>query len=267
MIYIPVDLGLPSGLLWAAENTPAADGGVLLSFKEANTPGTDLSHQARDSRWEVSGREAFEELRRFCTFSWDKERNGAVVTGPNGNTLLLPAAGWKLIDGTLTGERMAFYWSNITKGKDAVGFNFVLVEDNHERFIKVAIVSIQTNPKCGFCLRKIRRAPFVEDIEEEGNDLRDEIAEAHGHNVTYCESMDMDLISLICDCVNDEDYIDEVLDDLRFYASNGRALPEELAEASAEQFKEYFRKNRGAVLCAAQDVIDEYRSCDYPAEK
>lgn len=277
MSYTPIDLGLPSGLLWAAENeTAAAHGGAHLPFTEAIAPGVDLPHQPRHSRWEAPSREDFEELRRCCTFSWDKERNGAVVTGPNGNTLLLPATGYKISNSSpVYAENVGCYWTgdaarSVRTVKRAWAYNIFneesaavengLAREDGVRFLRL-------NPICQhilYSLRKVRRAPSVEDVREEGAVLGDEIAEAHGHNVTYCESMDMDLIGLICDCVNDEDYIDRVFDDLRFYACHGRGLPEELDEASAEEFKEYFRKYRATVLCAAEDIIDEYRSCDYP---
>lgn len=268
MNHTPIDLGLPSGLLWAAENEPAADGGALLSFTDANAPGTGRT----EKRWEVPGRKAYEELARCCSITWDRDRGEAVVTGPNGNTLAFPAAGWGHPDGEhVFNERTAFYWTadriNRTGSKQAalsLAYNFLVIENRRDEAVSVRAVPVDSDPDNRFCVRKVRRAPAVDDIAEEGDALREEIAEAHGHNVTYCESMDMDLVALIVDCVKDEAFIDGALGDLRFYASNGRGLSETFSEASAEEFKAYFRRNRGAILVAVQDILDEYRSCDYP---
>jgi len=75
-----VDLGLPSGRLWAAENQPGYH-----QFDEAVKTFGDMLPSA----------EAWQELFNQCDRKWDKDRKGYVLTGPNGNTLFLPAKGWQ----------------------------------------------------------------------------------------------------------------------------------------------------------------------------
>ena len=75
-----VDLGLPSGTLWAEEN---AEG--FFTFDDAVAEFGDSLPSARHMA----------ELYECCVWSWDGERKGYEVTGPNGNAIFLPAAGYR----------------------------------------------------------------------------------------------------------------------------------------------------------------------------
>lgn len=66
-----VNLGLPSGILWAKENS-----GLLLPFNIARK-----NYICNLPSWEEA-----EELRR-CKRSWDSEMNAIRITGPNGNSI------------------------------------------------------------------------------------------------------------------------------------------------------------------------------------
>lgn len=75
-----IDLGLTSGRLWATENEPGYH-----QFDEAVKTFGDMLPSA----------EAWEELFNQCSHKWDDDRKGYILTGPNGNTLFLPADGWQ----------------------------------------------------------------------------------------------------------------------------------------------------------------------------
>lgn len=100
--YVPsgyVDLGLPSGTLWKSSNESG-----YYSYQEAvNKYGTQLPSKGQ-----------FEELINNCLWKWTGA--GYKITGTNGNTLYLPAAGYRLknkkdIQGV--GE-IGAYWSSST---------------------------------------------------------------------------------------------------------------------------------------------------------
>lgn len=97
-----VDLGLPSGLLLATENVKDEDGNdALLSFDEA---------VAKYGEYMLT-KEQWQEVFKNCSRKWDKERKGLMITGPNGNTVFLPAAGFRLhtdVNGVGFGGN---YWS------------------------------------------------------------------------------------------------------------------------------------------------------------
>ena len=73
-----VDLGLPSGRLWASEN---AEG--YYTYDEAKAKFGELLPKP----------EAFEELWEECQWLWDVKEKRMVVVGPNQNTIFLPASG------------------------------------------------------------------------------------------------------------------------------------------------------------------------------
>ena len=103
-----VDLGLPSGRLWASKNEP----GYHQFYEAVKTYGDQLPPI-----------EAWNELFQYCSRKWDADRKGYILTGPNGNRIFLPAKGmneWnsntkKLIpDGIYAVGSVGYYWSSTT---------------------------------------------------------------------------------------------------------------------------------------------------------
>lgn len=97
-----------------------SDGSRSFSFDEitnigANIKGTqyDVARQKWGGSWRMPTIEEFNELIIKCSWIWILHNDsvyGYKVTGPNGNSIFLPAAGYRngyLFDGTCDG----FYWS------------------------------------------------------------------------------------------------------------------------------------------------------------
>ena len=94
-----VDLGLPSGTLW----------------KNANEGGDNARYTYNEavSRFgnKLPTKQQLEELKSKCTWTWTG--SGYKVTGPNGNSITLPAAGIRHCDGDVGGVGgLGFYWSS-----------------------------------------------------------------------------------------------------------------------------------------------------------
>lgn len=100
-----VDLGLPSGKLWAAENA-SHDGKTHFRFDEAREAFRNAMPTADD----------FQELHDACNWRWDDERNGYTVTGTNGNSIFLPASGFRFGSGLSGIGGNGYYWSRTTSG-------------------------------------------------------------------------------------------------------------------------------------------------------
>lgn len=149
-----VDLGLPSGTLWATRNVGAnspeeygdnfAWGETApkdyyfwnnyqwveivqnnhLYFTKYNTqsdigivddkteldPEDDAAYANWGPEWRMPSREQIDELIENCTWEWNQLNgvNGQQVTGPNGNTMFLPAAGESLVYSLGSN---GYYWS------------------------------------------------------------------------------------------------------------------------------------------------------------
>ena len=116
-----VDLGLPSGLKWATMNVGAnyeADyrewyawgmtrttnsyGTSFYDYYDSMTIPTNISGTSYDvarqkwgSSWRIPTFLEFKELYDNCTFEWTtlSGNHGGLFTGPNGNTIFMPAAG------------------------------------------------------------------------------------------------------------------------------------------------------------------------------
>lgn len=124
--YEFVDLGLPSGLKWATMNVGAnkpSDYGNYYAWGETSTkteyayhnsvtwgeeslfdisadPKYDVATAKWGSSWRIPSTTNFDELFHKCTWTWTKMdgQYGYQVTGPNGNSIFLPASGY--IEGT-----------------------------------------------------------------------------------------------------------------------------------------------------------------------
>ena len=96
-----VDLGLPSGTKWKTENE-----------KNADDPNHDLfNHYVAIAQFgkQVPNTQQWSELIDNCVFTWTD--NGCNVTGPNGKSIFLPAAGIMFADGDFIGEGYGYYWT------------------------------------------------------------------------------------------------------------------------------------------------------------
>ena len=115
-----IDLGLPSGTRWACCNvdakSPEQDGGyyawgeieekviysaATYTFSPANghqlTAEEDVASVKWGRQWCMPRLNEIDELLTKCQWSWEKVNGviGAVVTGPSGESIFLPASGFK----------------------------------------------------------------------------------------------------------------------------------------------------------------------------
>ena len=164
---VVVDLGLPSGTLWADRNVGAdnpEDAGDYFAWGETTTKSTyswsnykhgndgdsvvakkynksdrrttleridDVAYQQWGSDWCLPTQAQIEELGDECTWTWTT-RNGKngyeVKSKRNGNSIFLPATGYKGSDGTTSSlGSYGYYWSSSLGAgypDDARGLNF-----------------------------------------------------------------------------------------------------------------------------------------------
>jgi hypothetical protein len=155
-----VDLGLPSGLLWAACNLGASkpeeygdyyawgeiwpkdeytwetykwcegDDHSLTKYCYSSDYGylgfrddkrslkleDDAAYVNLGKTWLIPKPNDYSELISKCTWKWTQKRgvNGFSVTGPNGNSIFLPAAGYCFKDGLIHGENKAAQYATNT---------------------------------------------------------------------------------------------------------------------------------------------------------
>lgn len=132
-----VDLGL--SVKWATTNVGAAipsDYGDYFAWAEVNTkseyteencstynkdipdikgnPTYDVARAKWGSTWRMPTATEMQELRDSCTWRWTSQDGveGALVIGPNGNSIFLPAAGFRTGTATNWCEEHGFYWSS-----------------------------------------------------------------------------------------------------------------------------------------------------------
>ena len=119
--YEYVDLGLPSGLKWATHNFGATmpyeigeylawgehKGKDMYSISNSETYGVNIADFSGDieydaaaftwgGTWRIPTEAETRELKDNCTFEWTEMNGvpGAIVTGPNGNSIFLPSGGF-----------------------------------------------------------------------------------------------------------------------------------------------------------------------------
>ena len=148
--YEFVDLGLPSGTLWATCNvgatnpedygdyfawgeTTTKDSYIWGTYQHLNQGGGGLNkYWAGDNlttleacddaatanwgnAWRMPTKTEMEELKNNCTIIWTTHNgvNGCSFTGPNGNSIFMPAAGfYSQQNGLIGAGGFAYYWSS-----------------------------------------------------------------------------------------------------------------------------------------------------------
>ncbi|MBQ9547407.1 MAG: hypothetical protein IJU90_09000 [Bacteroidales bacterium] len=96
------DLGLPSGTIWKNFNATG-----FYSYDEAVSQFGNR----------LPTKQQWEELKAECQWTWNG--SGYKVTGPNGNSIVLPAAGNRFCDGSVSNVGSnGFYWSSTPKVSD-----------------------------------------------------------------------------------------------------------------------------------------------------
>ena len=131
-----VDLGLPSGLLWATCNVGAnapEEYGDYFAWGETTPKDTYTSanytysdnpailpsdHDAATanwgSGWRMPTKAEFQELYNNTTVTWTQQNgvNGRLFTAANGNSLFLPAAGYRYGSSLIGAGDWGYYWSS-----------------------------------------------------------------------------------------------------------------------------------------------------------
>lgn len=149
VIHKYVDLGLPSGTLWATTNigTTLTDGiGQYFAWGATNekegfkwyktetatlmangvvddksriNPKYDVATVQWGEDWRLPSPEELDELWKVCEKKWTSQNgvNGVVFVGPNGKSIFLPAAGYRYSgSGSTNYGTYGYYWSSVTYG-------------------------------------------------------------------------------------------------------------------------------------------------------
>ena len=175
-----VDLGLPSGLKWATCNVSASgssDYGDYFAWGKTSPKSTDVSDNHKvwgdisgnpsldaaaakwGGGWRMPTKAEFQELIDNCTWTWTTHggHHGYKVTGPNGNSIFLPAAGW-LDDGrsNIQSDVRGSYWSSN--------------EDSYLSFTYDVIMVRECSPEDGHSIRPVIRfdEASYEDLSNSG---------------------------------------------------------------------------------------------------
>lgn len=94
-----VDLGLPSGTLWASDYVKDGDEVLFLPYSEA-------------LKYDIPTKEQVDELREYCEISikYDEDDNYVhIVRGPNGNSIVFKGHGYKTF-AELKNAKTAYFW-------------------------------------------------------------------------------------------------------------------------------------------------------------
>ena len=150
-----VDLGLPSGTLWATTNIGAnseTDYGDYYGYGKGDrthqvtngepyytgtenplAASVDTATQVLGEQWHMPTKEQFDELCRYTTYEWTTIDgvNGAKFSSQNGNYIFLPAGG------SFTGEyffeegKSGEFWTSTPDGNNKAYYFIMTSDDNY----------------------------------------------------------------------------------------------------------------------------------------
>lgn len=74
----------------------------------------DAAHVQLQEKWRIPTKEEYEELVNNCTWEWTTKNgiDGHLVTGPNGNSIFIPVAGYLTYDWDNAVGKLGNYWSS-----------------------------------------------------------------------------------------------------------------------------------------------------------
>lgn len=183
-----VDLGLPSGTKWATCNVGATnpeDFGDLFAWGETkvkkeytretyafgtknqqkyNTTDKNLVLQSCDDAatinwgedWQTPTLEQFEELLENCKLEWTEKNNigRQLITGPNGNSIFLPAAGNTSDLSFSYSKPEGFYWSASADPDQPIYVKFLTISSDYNDLI------VGDTRNVGMSVRPVRKQDF-----------------------------------------------------------------------------------------------------------
>ena len=157
-----VDLGLPSGLKWATCNVGASlpsEYGNYYAWGEiepkenytqencltwgqeigdiSGNPQYDAARANWGGTWRMPTKSEFEELIEECEWEWtsEGENRGYRVTGTNGNSIFLPAAGYRHGTSLYDAGSIGYYWSSTPYESNTQYAYFLdFFSDNHDTY-------------------------------------------------------------------------------------------------------------------------------------
>ena len=106
------------------DNTGDSWGTYKIGGKTSISPtsGHDTARENWGGSWRMPTIAEFEELCNKCTWTWTSQggHNGHKVTGPNGNSIFLPAAGQRGGTSTSCVAEIGYYWSSTLSSSGSV---------------------------------------------------------------------------------------------------------------------------------------------------
>jgi hypothetical protein len=130
-----VDLGLPSGTMWKKQNE---EGGFYTYDEAIYKFKNDLPTNGQ-----------YEELRNKCTWTW--MGNGYKVVGSNGNSIFLPAEGWRNCNGRAFVGSNGSYWSSTPSSLTSAWYLISYLDSAS------SVVRISSDNRCnGFSVRLVK---------------------------------------------------------------------------------------------------------------
>ena len=235
-----VDLGMPSGTLWATCNIGATnpeDIGNYYAWGELepketytwlnyiwNTPGSgtvtinkyntddnltellpedDIAYVSWGSGWRMTSYDQFNELKSKCTKQWTEINGvkGHMLTGPNGNTIFIPAAGTYANSANQVGTQ-GNYWSRTraTSGSNAQN-------NAHKLYFSQSSLTVMTSGRnTGLPVRAVH-APLMDIVE--GDFLR---GDATGNGIVDMDDLTVLINYLLTDTWPTPDPFDYYVD-------------------------------------------------------
>lgn len=101
------------------------------------TSGHDTARENWGGTWRMPTNAENEELCKKCKWTWTSKNghNGYTVTGPNGNSIFLPAAGWRNGAETYCVGKRGDYWSSTLSTSTSCRARYLFFYDgNHDTY-------------------------------------------------------------------------------------------------------------------------------------
>lgn len=112
-------------------------------------PDDDVAHVKWDGSWRMPTADEIKELNDKCSWTWTTLNgvNGCMVTGPNGNSIFLPAAGYRSGSGLIhRGKGVRFWSSSLNDSISDFAYGLLFHGDRHDCYSYFRYDGISVRP-------------------------------------------------------------------------------------------------------------------------
>lgn len=134
--------GVPMGELLAQDVVDGVKDTTYSNSLGRLTPAYDVASVNWGNAWRMPTYDEIIELKTLCKWEWTEQGTpGCIVTGPNGKSIFLPAAGYNNYGQIDKQGKLGYYWTSSKLANDSYNLSYYLLINNNGPYCRYTDIS------------------------------------------------------------------------------------------------------------------------------